>query len=248
MRGYKGLPKTYGLEGMKGFENVKPGDKLTGKQILRIVVDAIPAFIAPIIILGSMFTGIATPTESAVVAVVYSFIVGVFVYREYKVRDVLKIIRKTCKNTSSVLWIMACAGIFAWVLQYSRIPNQIVSSLTPLAESMGSWVVMLILVVIVLILGCFMGTSAIILIVIPLFKPLFTNLGYDMVHLCTVISVTCCIGMITPPFGNVLFTTMSVTKTKLHELSGASFKYIAAMIIGMLLIAFCPAVILWAVG
>lgn len=246
-KGYKGLPKTHGLEEMKGFENIKPGDKLTGRQILRIVVDAIPAIIAPVIILGSLFTGIATPTESAVVAVIYSFIVGVLVYREYKIRDIVKIVRKTCKGTSTVLWIMCCAGLFSWVLSYSKIPDRIVASLAPMAASMGNWVVMLLVIVIVLIMGCFMSTSPIILIVVPLFQPLFTKLGYNMVHWGTIISIACCVGMITPPFGNVLFTTMSVTDTKLHELAGASFKFIVAMVIGLLLIAYIPGLIMWAV-
>jgi TRAP-type C4-dicarboxylate transport system permease large subunit len=96
-------------------------------------------------------------------------------------------------------------------------------------------------------MGCFMSTSPIILIVVPLFQPLFTKLGYNMVHWGTIISIACCIGMITPPFGNVLFTTMSVTNTKLHELAGASFKFIAAMVIGLLLIAYIPGLIMWAV-
>ena len=246
-KGYKGLPKTHGLEDLKGFENVKPGDKLTGRQILRIVVDAIPAIIAPVIILGSLFTGIATPTESAVVAVIYSFIVGVFVYREYKIREIIKVVRKTCKGTSTVLWIMCCAGLFSWVLSYSKIPDRIVASLAPMAASMGNWVVMLLVIVIVLIMGCFMSTSPIILIVVPLFQPLFTKLGYNMVHWGTIISIACCIGMITPPFGNVLFTTMSVTDTKLHALAGSAFKFIVAMVIGLLLIAYIPALIMWAV-
>lgn len=245
--GYKGLPKTYGLNELKGFEHIQPGDRLTGRQILRIVVDAIPAIIAPVIILGSMFCGIATPTESAVVAVVYSFIVGVFVYQEYEIRDVIKVLRKTCKGTSTVLWIMCCAGLFSWVLTYSKIPDKVVASLAPVAETMGSWVVMLLVIVIVLIMGCFMGTSPIILIVVPLFQSLFVKLGYDMVHWGTVISIACCVGMITPPFGNVLFTTMAVTDTKLHELAGAAARYIVAMVVGLLLIAYIPALIMWAV-
>ena len=245
--GYKGLPKTYGLNELKGFEHIQPGDRLTGRQILRIVVDAIPAIIAPVIILGSMFCGIATPTESAVVAVVYSFIVGVFVYQEYEIRDVIKVLRKTCKGTSTVLWIMCCAGLFSWVLTYSKIPDKVVASLAPVAEAMGSWVVMLLVIVIVLIMGCFMGTSPIILIVVPLFQSLFVKLGYNMVHWGTVISIACCIGMITPPFGNVLFTTMAVTDTKLHELAGAAARYIVAMVVGLLLIAYIPALIMWAV-
>lgn len=246
-RGYKGLPKTYGLNEMKGFEHIKPGDTLAAGQILRIVVDAIPAIIAPVIILGSMFSGIATPTESAVVAVVYSFVVGVFVYREYRIKDVIKVVRKTCKGTSTVLWIMCCAGLFSWVLTYSKIPDKVVASLTPIAESMGSWAVMLLVIAIVLVMGCFMATAPIILIVVPLFQSLFVKLGYDMVHWGTVISIACCIGMITPPFGNVLFTTMAVTDTKLHELAGASAKYIVAMIVGLLLIAYVPMLIMWAV-
>ncbi len=246
--GYKGLPKTYGLNEMKGFENIQPGDKLTGKQVVRIVVDAIPAIIAPVIILGSMFTGIATPTESAVVAVVYSFIVGVLVYREYKLVDVIKVLRKTCKGTSTVLWIMCCAGLFSWVLTYSKIPDKVVASLAPLAQSMGSWVVMLLVIVVILIMGCFMGTSPIILIVVPLFKNLFVSLGYDLVHWGTVVSIACCVGMITPPFGNVLFTTMAVTDTKLHELAGAAARYLMAMVVGLLIIAYVPGVIMWAVS
>ena len=133
-RGYKGLPKAYGLSEMKDFEHVQPGDKLTSRQIVRIVVDAVPAIIAPVIILGAMFTGIATPTESAVVAVIYSFIVGVGVYREYKIRDVIKVVRRTCKATSTVLWIMCCAGLFGWVLSYSKIPDAIVASLGPFID------------------------------------------------------------------------------------------------------------------
>lgn len=246
-RGYKGLPKAYGLKEMKGFEMVEPDDKLSGKQILRIVVDAIPAMIAPVIILGSMFTGIATPTESAVVAVVYSFIIGVFVYKEYRIRDFVGVVRKTCKNTATVLWIMCCAGVFSWVLSYSKIPDKIVAGLMPIADTLGSWAILLLVIAIVLVMGCFMATAPIILIVVPLFQDLFVGLGYDMVHWGTIISIACCIGMITPPFGNVLFTTMSVTNTKFHELSAASMKYVLAMIVGLLLIAYIPGLIMWAV-
>ena len=85
------------------------------------------------------------------------------------------------------------------------------------------------------------------LIVVPLFQSLFVKLGYNMVHWGTVISIACCIGMITPPFGNVLFTTMAVTDTKLHELAGAAARYIVAMVVGLLLIAYIPALIMWAV-
>lgn len=217
------------------------------KDVWHSFTDAFWALLTPVIILGGIYSGIFTPTESAVVAVVYSFIVGVFVYREYEIRDVIKVLRKTCKGTSTVLWIMCCAGLFSWVLTYSKIPDKVVASLAPVAETMGSWVVMLLVIVIVLIMGCFMGTSPIILIVVPLFQSLFVKLGYDMVHWGTVISIACCVGMITPPFGNVLFTTMAVTDTKLHELAGAAARYIVAMVVGLLLIAYIPALIMWAV-
>lgn len=239
-RGYGGLSKTHVLKTLKGFENIKEDDKLSLRQIVYIVVEAFPALISPFFILGSLFSGIATPSEAAAVSVLVSFVVGVFIYKEIKPKDFIRVIRATAKQTATTLFIVANAGLFAWVLSFSRMPDVVMAGFQPLVEAMGSMGVMFVIAGIMLILGCFMNPSSIMILTIPLFLDLTKTLGFSVFHYGIITQVAVGVGFITPPFGNVLFCMVATFGIKLHTLAKALIPALLLLIFALALIVMFP--------
>ena len=199
----------------------------------------------PIIILGSIFAGLATPTEASVVAVIYALIVALFVYKELKIKDLPKVFGNAAKGTAKIMFIIAAANIFAWMLTYLRIPDMIVKGMLSITDNK---VVLLLLVnLLMLILGMLMDSSAIMYICIPIFVPLLTKLGVDLMHFGIVMVVNMCVGIITPPFGTVLFTGCATGNVPMLKLSKQLLPYIIAMIAFVVLLTFVPELVMWIV-
>src|SRR5699024_2559651 len=190
----------------------------------------------PIILVGGVFGGIFTPTESAAVAVVYAFIVGMFIYREIGIKDVLRIFLGSAKMTANIMFIIANASLLAWMLITEGVPQQIASGLTTISEN--PIIIMLIIILVIFIIGLFMETSATLVILVPLFLPIVTELGMDPVHFGIIITIGTAIGLVTPPFGVVLFTTASVGNINIQRLTKQVILPILVMIVILLLITF----------
>lgn len=228
-KGYKGLPKTACLD-------MQPGEKLTAKKVVMTILGAIPALGSPAIILGCIFGGVCTPTEASVIAVLYSLIIGVFVYRELKIKDIFKVLFSSARSTAKIMYIVAAAGLFAWAISYARIPQTILKALMSISDDRA--VLYAIMMVVLLIMGCLMDATPIMLITIPIFIPICNAAGISIEHFGICMCVAVCIGFITPPFGTCLFTSMDVAKVSMTNLVKKIFPFIILMIIVLFLFVY----------
>lgn len=199
----------------------------------------------PIILIGGVFTGVFTPTESGVVAVVYAALVGLFIYKELKVKDLWNIFMDSAKTTASIMFIIANASLFAYVLAYEKIPTTIVSSFVSLSDN--PIIILLLINIILLIFGAFMDTIAIMVIVVPLFLPIIANIGVDPTLFGIIVVVNTAIGMVTPPFGGTLLIASSIGKVPMMKAAYRASFMIVALIIVLLMISYIPRLVMFPV-
>jgi C4-dicarboxylate transporter DctM subunit len=219
--------------------------KTSAKEKLTALREAIWALGTPLILLGGVFGGIFTPTESAVVAVFYSIVVGVFVYREMNLKDIFHTFVRSARMAAKIMIIISCATLFAYVLTYERIPQMIVEAVSNLTDS--KYAILIIINILLLIAGTFMETGAILIIMVPLLMPLMSKIGIHPVHFGLIVTVNTAIGLVTPPFGVCLFTSASVGKIPVERLSKAVLLPIAVMLLGLIVITFMPQSIMFLV-
>ncbi len=218
-------------------------------DFLRAFRRSLWALGTPIILLGGVFLGIVTPTESGVVAVIYAIIVGMFIYRELKLKDVWGIFLDSAKSTAIIMFIIANAALFAYILAYENIPTAIVSSVLSISEN--PIIVLLLINIILLIFGAFMDTMAILVIVVPMFLPVITAMGVDPVLFGIIVVVNTAIGMATPPFGATLLISSNLGKSPLVTVARESGWMLFALIVALLLITYVPYLVmfpLWGFG
>jgi C4-dicarboxylate transporter DctM subunit len=208
------------------------------KEKLIALKEAGWAIGTPIILIGGVFGGIFTPTESAVVAVVYAIIVGIFIYKDMKIKDIPKIFLESSKTTAKIMFIIANATLFAYVLSYERIPQMIVQGFFNL--STNPFILLLLINLMLLIAGTFMETTAIMIILVPLLWPIARQIGVDVAHFGIIVTVNTAIGLMTPPFGVCLFTTSSVGGVPLEKLSKEAMLFLGIMVLVLLFITYVP--------
>ncbi len=235
------ISKRHGYKG----EEISEDRTVIKKERRAALKDAIWAIITPLILIGGVFGGIFTPTESAVVAVVYAIAVGIFVYKDMKWSDLPQIFLRSAKTAVSIMFIIANASLFAYVLTYERIPQTIVESLLRITSD--PVVLLLIINVILLIAGTFMETSAILIIMVPLLLPVINQIGMNLVHFGIMITVNTAIGLLTPPFGVCLFTTARIGETSIQALSKKVGWVLFALIASLMLITYVPQLIMFMV-
>ncbi|MFD1360850.1 TRAP transporter large permease [Lentibacillus salinarum] len=208
------------------------------KEFWKSFKESIWALGTPIILVGGVFGGIFTPTESAAVAVVYALFVGVVIYREMGLKEILGVFLGSAKMTANIMFIIANASLLAWMLITEGLPQQIANTLLLLSEN--PIVILLIVNLIILIIGLFMETSATLVILVPLFLPIMTNLGIDSVHFGIIATINTAIGLVTPPFGVCLFTTASVGKVSISILTKRVMLPVIVLFALLLFITFFP--------
>lgn len=201
-------------------------------EVLKAAKDAFLALLMPLIIIGGIMSGLFTPTESATVAVFYALIVGMFVYKELKVRDIWPALVDCAKATGQVLVVVAFASLFTWVLTVNNIPQAVSAFLGSAIKS--RFMMLLVINIILLIAGTFIDTTSAIVIFTPLFLPLVQSFGVDLVHFGLIMAVNLTIGMCTPPLGVDLFVAGSIAKIPLK----AQFKDLWPMLIVLIIILF----------
>lgn len=227
--------------GYRGDDSVS----FSWRETLKAVVDAVWALGTPVIIVGGVFGGVFTPTESAVVAVVYSVLVGLLAYRDLKLRDLPKIFLESGKTTAKIMFIISTATLFVYVITFNRIPHMIVENFMGFTDN--PVVLLLIINLILLVAGTFMETTALLLITVPLFLPLIVGLGVNVVHFGIIITVNTAIGLMTPPFGVCLFTSASVSGVPVAVLSKRVLSFLLAQLVALLLISFVPKLVMFLV-
>jgi tripartite ATP-independent transporter DctM subunit len=203
---------------------------------------AVPSLLMIVIVIGGILAGWFTPTESAAIAVIYCLVLG-FAYRNIRVRDLPEILLRATRTTSIVMMLVAVSSALSWVMAFARIPQMISSGL--LAVSDSKVVILLIMMFILLIIGTFMDPTPAILIFVPIFLPVVTELGVDPVHFGAMVVMNLSVGVITPPVGNVLFVGAQVAGLRIETVIKKLWPFLAAIIIALFVVVFIPQVSLW---
>ena len=216
---------------------------LTVKEVFAVLNDAKWALFAPVIILGGIYGGVFTPTEAAAVAVMYGFIVGLFIYKALKWRDMPRVVINAGLMTATILVIFGTAITFARIMTMERVPQQLVEIITTF--STNPLVILLMINILLLFVGLFMETLALIIILAPILLPVITAVGIDPVHFGMIMIVNLAIGFSTPPVGINLFVTSAISKMPLEELVKAVTPWFFVMLVALAGITYFPAMSTW---
>ena len=219
----------------RGYAKVERSDWSERWQAFK---DAFWALLTPVIVIGGMFAGLFTATEAAAVASFYVFILGLFVFKTIRIKDLPKILWDTVEQTSKVMFVIATAGFFQYVLLYTRIPQQAIAFMSTNFSSMA--LVLMLIIFILVIMGCFMEGTAILLITVPIFVPIAKSFGYDVTQLGIVMCIALAVGVLTPPVGLNLYVMASITGEKVMEIAKDSIGYVVLMILMAFAVAFIP--------
>ncbi len=218
-------------------DEVKASPKVPMKQRLRVTLNAFWSYLLAITIIGGMKMGIFTPTEAAVVAVVYSLFVGLFIYREIRLRDLYGIVLAAAKTSSVVMFLVAAALVSAWLLTVANIPNQIAEMMKPLIDNPK--LLMVVLMLVVLIVGTALDFAPTVLILTPVLMPLVRQAGIDPVYFGVLFIINNAIGLLTPPVGTVLNVVCGVGRIPMHDVIRGVMPFLMSQVVVMgLLIAF----------
>ena len=210
---------------------------------LRTGRDAILAILMPFIILGGMFSGVYTPTEGAAMAVAYALLIGVLVYHTLTPRVIFRSLRHTARITGAILFIVATANTLSWVLTAENVGGMFSALFAPLQGSPG--LTMLAVVAILLFLGCFMESAAILVVVTPFLAPVALKAGIDPVHFGLVFVLATLIGVITPPVGMAMFVTCSIAGITVPQFCRAVWRPLLALLFSLLVVSLWPGLVLF---
>ena len=215
----------------KGYRDTT---KFSGREILKFFWDALLAMLMPVIVLGGIYTGWFTPTEAAVVAVMYGVVVGMLVYRNITPKSLMKILRDAAGSTAQVMILICAASLFGYVLTAHRIPDAIATFI--LGLSSNKWVILLLINLLLLVVGTFLDTTAAIIILVPILLPIINTIGVDPIHFGMILCVNLAVGFVTPPFGTCLFVACGVADTSLGAITKKILPFIAALLVVVALV------------
>lgn len=208
------------------------------RNIVKATWEAKWALLIPIIILGGIYGGYFTPTEAAVVAVVYGLFASMVLYKELRIKELPKVITDSALTTATVLIIVGTATAFGRLLTIEQIPNKIAQSM--LSFSSNPIVIILLITALLLVVGMFMDTLAAIIILTPILLPIAVQIGYDPIHFGILMVVNLAIGFFTPPVGVNLFVASGISGVRMEVLSRAVLPFLLAMLITLLFLTFIP--------
>ena len=216
--------------------------KPTAKIIWVAFKEAIWALLSPIILFVSIYTGIVTTTEAAIIAALYSMIVGLYAYKDLRWRDIPQIMLATCETTGVVLAIVMTANIFGYSLSVAQIPQKISLLLTSISNKV---VFLLVINLFLLFVGCFMEGTAAILILSPILIPAMVSMGVSETQACLIMILNLMIGVVTPPVGVVLYVTSNVAKVSASRVIKATTPFLIPLFIVLMIVTFVPFVTNW---
>lgn len=200
--------------------------------------DAFWGLLMPVIILGGIYGGIFTPTEAAAVAVIYGLIVGIFIYRKITLKNILTVLRSAAVSSATVMYVVACASVFAWILTTSHVATDLSDAMMSISSNK---VILLLLVnVVFLIAGCFLDGSSAYYIFLPVILPILQALNVDLVQAGVFITVNIAIGLITPPIGINLYVGAGIAGVTVSSLVKKVIPFVIGGIIVLLLLTFIP--------
>ena len=218
-------------------------DHLTAKVVLKTIWDAIPSLFLIVIIIGGILSGYFTPTEASGVAVVYAFILAVFVYKSIRIKDIPRILKETAVMTAIVMLIIGASSVLSFVLSFTGLPQAISAAL--LGVSDNKIVILLIINLILLIVGTFMDMAPALLIFTPIFFPVVKALGMNPIQFGVMMVMNLSIGTITPPVGSVLFVGCSISHLQVEEVIKKLVPFFVAILVALLFVTFVPQLSMW---
>lgn len=205
--------------------------------------EAVLPIMTPVLLIGGMSTGVFTPTEGAVAACIWALLLGLVWYRTLKLKMLVKVSMETIETTATVLFIVAAASIFGWVLTAARVPDLFTEWILGFTSS--QWVFLLLVNLLLLFVGCFLEPTAAILIAVPILMPVVTQLGIDPVHFGLIVVLNLMIGLLHPPMGMVLFVLARVANMSLERTTMAILPWLVPLIGSLILITYVPEITLW---
>lgn len=217
--------------------------KASWEERIKLSIRALPAAFLPFLILGTIYMGVATPTEASVVACVYSLIMAVFVYRQISWKDTQAILRETVNTSAMIFFIIAGATVFGLYLTNAQVPQDIAAWI--MEGDVNKWTFLIACNILFFIMGMFLEPTSIILITLPIFLPILQLLGIDVIHFAIIMTVNMELGMITPPVGLNLFVVSGITREKLEEVVKGVMPFIALMVLVLVIIIIWPSLSLW---
>ena len=221
--------------GKRGYIN-EEAPPFSWKVAGKALWDAKWALLMPIIILGGIYAGIFTPTEAAVIAVFYGFIIGVFVYKEINFKTFLNILKSSTITTAIIMFVICSATAFGKILTIESIPNKVASWIIGLTNS--KFLLLLLINILLLIVGCFMEATSSMLILAPIFLPVIQEMGVDPIHFGIIMVINLSLGMATPPVGANLYVACNISKGDIGEISTAVIGPIAVAVFVLLLVTY----------
>lgn len=234
---------SYIIARKRGYQK---GDPIDGKMVPKILLDGFMSMLTAVIILGGIFSGLFTATESGALACLYAFILTFFVYRDIPLSRMVTILKRTFRTVAMVMFLIAASDAFGWILAYLQIPSMLTDLL--LMASENKFVILLIINVLLLLLGAPMDMAPMILILTPILLPVVTSLGVDPVHFGIIMILNCGIGLLTPPVGSVLFVGCAIGKVSIEKVTKALLPFFLVMILDLLILTYVPSISLWLPG
>jgi len=218
-------------------------DPVPLSELPKLTVNAFPALLMPGILLYGIYGGVTTPTEAAAVAAFYALILASGFYRALSLRNFYQILVESARSSAAVGIVIGCALILNYIVASENIPNLMANAMVGLDVSPLTFLIGV--NILILILGCVLDASTIILVVIPLFIPTCTHLGIDLVHFGVVAVVNCMIGLITPPYGILLFVINAVTRIPLTEIIAEVWAFLVVLVLALLALILWPGLVLF---
>ena len=219
-------------------KNYGKGKKLPLKEALAVTKDTVLAMLAMVIVIGGVSACVFTTTESAAIACLYCAFIGLFVYRQMTLKDIPAILGRTVKTLAMIYGLIAAAGAFGWMMTYLNVPQIATNFL--LSVSTNKYVILLLINIILLVLGCFMDLTPLVLIMTPILLPVVKSFGMDPVQFGVVMMLNLGIGLCTPPVGTALFTGCAIAGRKIESVSKATLPLYVPMLVVLFLITYIP--------
>ena len=223
--------------------NFPKSKRATGKEMWNSTVKVLPALLVPFVIIFGILSGAFTATESAAVACVIAFFIGVFFYRELKWTSIPQIMINTVISTATVTFLIAMANIFGWLIAFEQIPQVFADSMLSISEN--PFVFLLLVNIMLLIVGMLLDGIAALIILVPVFMPLVTSFEIDPIHFGVIICINLTIGLLTPPVGTGLFIVSSIAEVRFERLVKASGPFLVVAMAILFLITYLEDAVLW---
>jgi tripartite ATP-independent transporter DctM subunit len=224
-------------------QNFPKGEPIPLRQALKITIEAIWGLLTMVIIMGGILGGVFTPTESASIACLYAFLVTMFVYRDYRWRDLPRLVHRTVKTVAIVMILIGFASGFGYIMALMQLPSKVTEFFTSLSSN--RYVILMLINVMLLVLGTLMDMAPLILICTPILLPVVTHLGVDPLHFGMIMLVNLGIGLITPPVGSVLFVGCAIGKVSIEQVTRTIWPFYIGLFFVLLIVTYVPAISLW---